>query len=123
MNKTSLINKKLTYGGKSKVNWIEFAYETEQDKVILFVHYVFDQMTNEIEDLSFTLTKDELNTLIEELELQGVSQISKEDLTFEWRWKDEILEFRINGRNTSPFSGSFHYFLPDFVAIDNITKE
>lgn len=123
MKETSLINKKLTYGGKPKLNWIEFTYESGQDKVILHVHYVFDQMTNEIEDFSFTLTTDEFSTLIDELESQGFSQISKEDLTFEWQWKDEILEFRMNGRNNSPFSGPSRYYLPDFVVIDNITKQ
>jgi len=121
MDRIKLLNKKLFYGGKSSSssNWIEFVHTNEQT-INLLVHYVFDRAAYEYEDFSFALSNDEFNFLIDNLNSNRSAELKKDDLYFVWRWNDGHLEFKIEGRSVSPFSGSFRYQLPEFVVIDNI---
>lgn len=121
MDRIKLLNKKLFYGEKSSSssNWIEFV-ETNEQTINLHVHYVFDRATHEYEDYFFPLSNDEFKFLIEKLNLNGSAELKKENLFFEWRWNNSHLEFKMEGRNISPFSGPIQYYLPEFVAIDNV---
>ncbi len=121
MDKTNLINKMLFYGVTPRSNWIKFS-KTNEETFALQVHYVFDRETHEYEDFSFTLSNEDVDTLMDNLDSKSYAKLEKEKLFFEWRWNDNNLEIKMDCKSNSPFSGSLRYYMPDFAVIHGLNR-
>jgi hypothetical protein len=112
----AFLNKWLEYSGGSRPGSNLLKFEDDgAGEVSILIHYVFDWNTRETVDLSFKISMADFQNLLDELSKENYAKLDKDDLNFEWRLSEGRIQFRLEGKNMTPFNGAISYRMPEYA--------